>query len=74
MIDPKEVNIPVKWDDLVEYLIHNERAFVYLKTGDKFETIVLRASEYFSKERTMKYIEEGRLFRRRNKPFQNCQV
>lgn len=69
--DEKELNVPVKWNDLFDHLREFGIAIVYLRTGSEFETIILRASENWSVDLTKQYIMEKRLFRRRNKPFKS---
>jgi len=70
--DEKELNIKVTIKDLIDYMNSNPVGFVYLKTGTEFEMITLYNSEYwFNDNRIAKWINEGRLFRRRNKPFES---
>lgn len=69
--DDKELNVLVNFDELINHIRIHCKAVVYLKTGNEFETVILYSNENWSLDLTKKYISEGRLFRRRNKPFES---
>lgn len=69
--DEKELNIPVKYDDLISYIQRHYKAYVYLKTDNDFELIILGLWDNWNDSYVKNWIQENRLFRRRNKPFES---
>lgn len=71
MIDPKEL-IPVKLKDLTDHLREEGSAVVYLRNGNNFSRCDLRSSDTEEiRQITLRYINRGMLFIRRNRPFKS---
>lgn len=71
IFDDKELNIEVKFEDLISHVERKGRAYVYLKTDNQFELIIFSMWETWDSSHVKNWIKEHRLFRRRNRPFES---
>lgn len=67
--DKKEL-VPVDYAEMIEYIREHGKAYIYAMRGDDYSLIVLESDKNWSGALIQKGIDQGRLFKRRNKPYQ----